>query len=194
VKKKILLNDEQKTLLEKHYRLLFFYIKNNVKNDKLKADMEEIIDELNMRFCIAASHYDQSRGYKFSTFSYKCFEHGVQQLHRKKFKEKKRDFKVVRISEREYKEFEDDKITMDFNFLIAVINSVKTVSEKSKKILFSYFLENKTLEQTGVIFNLSRERIRQIISDSLCKIKKYIKNNDIKEIDFFVRGINIFKI
>jgi len=194
VKKKLLLNDEQKNLLEKNYRLLYFYIKNSVKSDELKANMEEIIDELNIRFCTAASHYDQSRGYKFSTFSYKCFKHGIEQLHRKKFKEKKRDFKIVRISEREYKEFEDDKITMDFNFLMALIDNIKSLSIKNKKILFSYFLEDKTLEQTGVIFNLSRERIRQIISESLCKIKKYTKNNDVKEVDFFVRGINIFKI
>jgi RNA polymerase sigma factor (sigma-70 family) len=190
VKKEIVLTEEQRNLIENNYRLLFYYIKKEVKSERLLSDLESVMDELNRKFCDAAAHYDSSFGCKFSTFSYKCFDNGMKKLLSKKIREKRKGFKITNVSSKEYQQLEDRRISVDLHFLMTIIDKVSSVSSTNKNILFSYFLENKTLEQTGIIFGKSKERIRQIISDTLFRIKEYIKHNSFEEKDFFMYGLN----
>ena len=72
---------------------------------------------------------------------------------------------------------------------IDIKNAINTLSEKYKNIIYLYFYQNYTLEEIGKIYSVSRERIRQLISNGLEKISKVLnqriitpnKKNNIEE-------------
>ena len=67
------------------------------------------------------------------------------------------------------------------NIIFALLNeSFKLLKPNAKEVLFNrngIYCEPKTLEEVGEIFGVTRERIRQIESKSLGKIKKFLSSS-----------------
>lgn len=58
--------------------------------------------------------------------------------------------------------------------IIDFIRNADRISDKNKDILFAYYLEGYTLEELGYRYNVTRERIRQILEKTLEKVRTLI--------------------
>ena len=75
----------------------------------------------------------------------------------------------------------DSQVTQD-NLISEVKDMLDKLSQKERDIvILRYGLNNdgqkKTLEEIGSIYNVSRERVRQIENRAICKLKKMCRNS-----------------
>ena len=75
-----------------------------------------------------------------------------------------------------------DNALENIDTTIDIKNAINTLPEKYKNIIYLYFYQNYTLEEIGKIYSLSRERIRQLISNGLEKINKALNQRIITPI------------
>lgn len=76
------MNEQQKQLAVDNLGLVYAYIHSH------HLDEEEFYDLLVIELCNAATKFDISMGYSFSTFAYKCFDRVVA-MHIRKYSQKK---------------------------------------------------------------------------------------------------------
>lgn len=74
------------------------------------------------------------------------------------------------------------KCKISTNYLFALAN--RLVSERSFDIFKKYYTSNKTLDEIGKEYNLSRERVRQIINKVTKQILIYCRLHQISREDF----------
>lgn len=65
--------------------------------------------------------------------------------------------------------------TLDNVKLNEILNFIETFDNRTKHCFKMYYYEDKTLEYIGEIYNLSKERIRQVIEQGLNKIRRKYK-------------------
>jgi DNA-directed RNA polymerase specialized sigma subunit len=83
--KKMTLNTEQKQLIEDNYCLVKDFIKKSIKSNKIPDGLvDDLISEMNWKFCISALKFEKERGFKFSTYAYHNFDYGMQKVLAKK--------------------------------------------------------------------------------------------------------------
>lgn len=62
---------------------------------------------------------------------------------------------------------------METKELIHIIKNHQALSDRQKECLSMYFMENHTLASIGQHFGITRERVRQIINQSLQHLKEF---------------------
>ena len=74
--------EEYQKLIEENHKLIYFFLR------KHNLDVDEFYGDAAIGLCKAAMEYDESLGYTFSSFAYKCIfnEVGYELRKRKKFK------------------------------------------------------------------------------------------------------------
>lgn len=67
----------------------------------------------------------------------------------------------------------------DRELILEINKAIDTLSKKQKNIIYLYFYKNYTLQEIGKIYNVTRERIRQNISQALANINKELNKHNI---------------
>ena len=58
--------------------------------------------------------------------------------------------------------------------------AIASLSPREQRVIYLYFAEERTLQQIGKVFNLTQERIRQIVRTSLRKLRNPVRSNMIR--------------
>lgn len=156
------------------------------KNVKLAYEMmtnEDVISNIATCIMIADWRFDESKG-KRSTYRFGGAIHGIQS-----FLKFRRTKKPIYSIDYEYEDglFMDSLIDDKQKEPIDIINHEQTLetieklkssilTEKEAHCIQSYFFENMTYQEIGDSINLTKERVRQIINESLTKLRKYIND------------------
>jgi len=73
------MTEKQKKFLDRHVRLMYFFIKNNIVDIPLHL-RDDFVSDLAWRFCFAGMGFDEELGFKFSTYAYGGFRYCVRDV------------------------------------------------------------------------------------------------------------------
>ena len=166
---KMVLNDEQRKLVEDNHALIIGYA------SKHNLDIDDWYDILALALCEAAFYYDESKGYLFSTFAFKCMNGDVYKEMVSKTKKIENISEIVSIN---FENCDDDGNWYDFSDLIpdmnqdtegyvvskiTVDNLNKQFDEKSKKII-NLLLSGCTQSAIARRMGVSRQRCSAMVN------------------------------
>ena len=176
------LTDEQRRLVEDNHNLIY-----KVLYDK-HLDIDEWYDIAAIALCNAAKLYDANRDIQFSTYAYIsifngiCREYALSLANRKIPKDKiySLDYEFGDGNEtytiKDYYvdgySFENDVVTKE-----RFLSGLKQMPSQRDREIIVLISEGYTYEKVGKIYNISRERVRQIIQRYACYINHKIKKN-----------------
>ena len=175
-----MLTKEQQHLVSENEKLIFSYM-NRFGLDT--DDVEDWYGVLALTLCKAACGFDESKGYKFSTYVWTCFSHEVWNL-----KNRERSIKCVKSLDEEipdtegitfaevipsYEDMEDEVIQSICNFdndkLLYRYNKLKPLH---KEIIYQYFINYAKQTDIAEKVGVSRQRISKICCDFINNVNK----------------------
>lgn len=161
---------------------LAFHVVNRMRNF-LDLDLHEEMHLATIDLCRAASIFDPSRGYKFSTLATTCIRNGI--LGRKRFNTSKREtairpaktadeiYLLDSISDPMPTATEDGEDYEHDQYRKALVKRLLAlVDARSRYVLRLYYGNGWTLKEIGKRYGVSKERIRQILSDACASIRR----------------------
>ena len=196
------LSEEQQKLISSNIGLLDAFYKNELGKGYIPDQKrDDFFSNLQQRFCSAALKYDKDAGFKFSTFAYGSFIFCVVDTKKKLFRDRKiknagiiEEFLTRRNDDTEFSSYGDkstwnsidgwdvDSI-VNREEMIILIDKV-SLSEKERAAVNFYYFENFTLLQTGKEMGLSRQRVKQLTSEAIVKVKRFVDRRDYEMEDF----------
>lgn len=96
----------------------------------------------------------------------------IKSAHAKRRKNLSLDFEYDGITLGELVKQEHDWL---FGEMQDLLKSSKTLNSRESKILQMYYFEDMTMPSIGIYFNLSKQRIEQIIKEALNKLRKEVE-------------------
>lgn len=188
------LTEEQKKLISENIGLLRYYCGQELRKGTIPSGYEDqFIGALEEKFCKIAFSFDKKRGVKLSTYAYKCFRSAKRDFLRK-IKRIKETIRIPIIPSYENYFTENTlwnsisgygKEHLDLEKIAELIDETD-LTKREIICLQSYYYDDLYLRQIGEIYNISGERVRQIIKQALIKIRlKALKYKYTKE-DFYV--------
>ena len=184
------LTEEQKEILENNIGLLRKYCKNQLLKGVIPEGYEpEFIGELEERFCSIIKTFDESREVKLSTYAYIGFGFATKEFFRKLQKVRETSL-IPKI----YGEIENSRWNSVSGFGEEHLNLEKLAdlideTELTKREIIciqSYYYDGLFLREVGEIYNLTAERIRQIIKEALDKIRLRALKQEYTEEEFYI--------
>ena len=184
------LTEEQKKLISDNIGLMRYYCGKELRKGCIPNSYEDqFIGELEENFCKAAFSFDEKRNVKFSTYAYKSFITAKINFFRRIKRVEKTSLFL------EYDDIEEKYLWnsisgygrkhLDINKIMELIEEVD-LTKKEINCIKLYYRNGLYLRQIGDIYNVSRERIRQIISKALNKIRAKIIEEEYTKKDFYV--------
>jgi RNA polymerase primary sigma factor len=145
---------------------------NLVKRYKGHRQYEDLVSESYFLVLRVVDFFDFTRGFKFSTYATWAV---VRSLSRTVKTWRQQDARFQTTSEEFGFEIEATNTEVQLNFESKqnrelVMRLLDFCDEREKQVLKLRFFKNKTLLEISQIFNLSKERIRQIETHALAKI------------------------
>lgn len=176
------LTEEQRKLIEDNHNLIYDYI------IKHKLEFSEYYDLLAIALCKAAVHYNFISS-TFSTFAFACFKNACLAEHTIQSRQLKKSNGEIMSLNYEYSSYDDgsscclqDCLMDDFNMEESICNKIdfenvlnvinKILTEQERYIVYSLFIDKKTLQAIGDEFGITKERVRQIKIKAIEKIKR----------------------
>lgn len=175
------MNKQQQKMVEENHNLIYSYINSH------KLDFEEYYDLLAIQLCKCAVHWDVSRGSKFSTFVYYCFDNVIKDDFRKKSADRRIPEECMISIETPIgvgdtgKELtlahtlispgnvEDDLLISDIQIFL---KSLPPVKQK----IFDLHLQGYNQTTIGKIVNKPQPQIHRIIESIQVLLRKEFKN------------------
>ncbi len=188
------LTEEQRKFVSDNIGLVRYYCGQELRKGNIpNGYKDQFIGALEEKFCKIAVSFDKERGVKFCTYAYKCFRSAKNDFLRKI----KRDKETHRIPVIPYYEnyFMENTLWnsisgygrehLDLEKIAELIDETD-LTKREIICLQSYYYDDLYYRQIGEIYNVSGERIRQIIKNALIKIRlKALKSKYVEE-DFYV--------
>ena len=164
-------------------------VAKNYQNHGLS--LEDLINEGNLGLMKAAYRFDETRGFKFISYAVWWIKQSILQAIAEKTRMIRLPLnrvgtltkigKVYSHLEQEYEraptseEIAEDSDVMDESLKEDVNHILNTLSQREARILRLYYglagEKPHTLEEIGVMFKLTRERVRQIKEKALLKLR-----------------------
>ena len=168
--------------LENHIGLVKSIVKKYIKNNIYMEDSEEYADGL-IGLHKAIKNFKENQNTAFQTYAYHCIKNAILDGIKNRNDEKNTNFI----------DFDLSKVLEDFDFsqytkldMIKIIQSIiepnqnDTEDEKiNKEIIKLYYLDHKTWEQIGKIFNLTKMRVFQRGKEYIQQLKNKYKDYSI---------------
>ncbi len=200
VKDERVLSEEQKKLVIDNIGLLRGFYRDEISKGYIPGNrIDDFKSDLQRNFCKSALTYNEDLGFKFSTYAYGGFGFCVKDIKRIIARNKKT------ITTSNFKDFileaNDGKFYVTRRRLvwdsinghsktfvdaekIAELLEKASLSDREKKVINLYYLERWTQEKLGKELGICKERIRQIISEAITKIKVFVDSEDYEIEDF----------
>lgn len=181
---RMVLTSKQQKLVLNNYGLARDYIYKSFKNKFVSPIVkDEFISEVLWRFCVSACYYDETLGFKFSTFAYKGFMFGLGSVlaenEKNAISSEGSDFLEKYEIELKNNPIVEDSFLKDF-----IDNS--SLDSREKKMLRDHYLNNLSFRSLGENYNLSAEGSRLIIKKAVVKLKFEINRNKLSMEDFYI--------
>jgi len=158
------------SVVEKNRPLILFFMNRRRINE---PDWEDVYSVCLVSLCQAADKWSPERS-KWSTFASSSINHAISSFYVWKHKLKRRELPQYNdtgnyslFGRKNQLSHEDN----DFiNYCMDILNN------RDRDIIYKYFIDNETLEFIGELYNLSKERIRQIINEALTRIRNKLRS------------------
>ena len=175
-----MLTPEEQKLVAENEKLIYSYMN---RFNLSENEVEDWYGLLAFALCKAARGFDESKGYKFSTYAWTCLTHEVWNLH-----DRKHSLENV-VSFDEYVPGTDnliyrDILPSDYDLEYEVLQNMDEINSEKllyrynklkplhKEIIYQHFiLDNKQID-IAEKYNVSRQRISKICRDFVEKVKK----------------------
>jgi RNA polymerase sigma factor (sigma-70 family) len=185
---KTLTKKEQK-IIEAHRGLVFSFIDKMIKSGRLEPRYRYVaISQLEYRMCLAIKKYDPNRG-SITTFFYRCFFHDILRFLEKSSKHETRERSCSSIGSycdmHHNNKYYKPVLEPDSKKIEALM-CLSGLPMRSKKIVKSYYQKGLFLREIGDDLKLSKERIRQILVESISIMKRIAISYNLEFDDFFV--------
>lgn len=197
------LNFEEKKFLNENIGLMMsFYYTEIRKNTIPNLYRDDFLSNLGKSFCKAVKTYDSKKGASFSTYVYELLNNSKIDLLRKIKRHKKNMISSTTFASSKvfYKDFikkndafencfidESNNKQLNWQILEKLIKKAN-LSKVEKNYLEHYYFDELNYRQIGEKFNLSHERIRQVVEKALKKIKDVALKEDYRIEDFYEIG------
>ena len=183
------LTEEQKEILENNIGLLRSYCRNQLLKGIIPEGHEpEFIGELEERFCDIIKTFDENKS-KLSTYAYIGFGYAKSRFF-EKLQKVRRTSLVPEISGEidntiwnSVSGFGREHLDLE---KLADLISETGLTKREVICLQSYYYDGLLLRQIGEIYNLTGERIRQIIKEALDKIRSRALEQGYIEEEFYI--------
>jgi RNA polymerase sigma factor (sigma-70 family) len=193
--KDIVLTKQEQNLIEENIGLAFSCVDNMVKSGKLESRYRgEAFSQLAYRMCLAIRSYNPTKA-KISTFFYRCFFRDLWRFSEKNIKHEKREVNETTLigGSLGLGSYCDSQESSDYykpvqkpdSEKIEALMCLARLSERKKEIVKGYYQEGLVLREIGEKVKLSRERIRQILEESISSMRLASLRNHLEFEDFF---------
>mgnify|MGYP003291722341 CR=1 FL=1 len=176
------LTEEQRKLIEENHNLIYSYmIKHNL-------EFSEYYDLLAIALCKVAVYYNCERS-EFSTLAFTFFDNACHNEYKRNSTLIRKPINGVVSLNYEYSSSDDgsscclqDLLEDDCNLEESICNKLyvqnaisfinKDLSEKERYIMYSLFIDKKTLQVIGDECGITKERVRQIKERVLERLRR----------------------
>jgi DNA-directed RNA polymerase specialized sigma subunit len=196
VDEKRTLNDEQRKLITDNIGLVYYFLRKNCgENKSFSPDKEnELLGFLENRLCRAALNWKKGKKVKFSSYLTIALQSAIKDyidfLNSDYYKRCSLCGSFSNFCKSVKKRRREDCCIVDWDYMVDFLERVE-LSQKERNILNAKYRDNLTYREIACTVGLSQERIRQINSKSIRKIKR-AANREGKEFDdFIVKGDRI---
>lgn len=179
---------QQKKLVIKNYKLMQKFIDSRNAIDLIPRHLrDDFISDMALRFCISAMKFDESFGFKFSTYVYGGFDicweditgradisykknNFFPQKTIKRFVEKSSHIPIKHIEEEVLHSFVDET----------------ELTERESMIVRDYYFDGETMESIGRKCKLTGSRISQVLQKAVRKLKFEARTKNFTIEDFYI--------
>ena len=183
------LTEEQKEILENNIALLRKYCKNQLLKGIIPEGYEpEFIGELEERFCNIIRTFDDKKA-KLSTYAYRGFYFATKEFFRKI--QKAREISLIPKIDGEINNSRWNSVSgfgeehLNLEKLADLIDETE-LTKREIICIQSYYYDRLLLREIGEIYNLTGERIRQIIKEAVNKIRVRALEQEYTEEEFYI--------
>lgn len=176
--KKMLLTKEQQEFVTQNHNLIY-KILDRYSLPAHRCDcynQEDWYGLAAISLCQAAATFDESKGYKFSTYAGKCIENAILMQFRSKQSRDRIPANLIYSGDYPYESkgdiytmfdiIPDNKAISEDGIIAKVDLENQLKNEKDRTIeIMNMLIQGYTLKEIGDKFHLSRERIRRIRND-----------------------------
>lgn len=172
------MTEDQKKLVESNIKLAYDYV--HKYGSSFGHDFDDSVQIASLGLCNAALTFDESKGYEFSTYAYKCMSNEFLRIARAK-KAKRRDGSEISFDEElrsssgeyvgTYSEIIPSKLDVENEIVTKetlrwAINSMRGTSKK----VIQYYIDNPDTTQVACAKHLNITQAT--VSRSFAKLKK----------------------
>lgn len=173
-----MMTEDQKKLVESNIKLAYDYV--HKYGSSFGHDFDDSVQIASLGLCNAALTFDESKGYEFSTYAYKCMSNEFLRIARAK-KAKRRDGSEISFDEElrsssgeyvgTYSEIIPSKLDVENEIVTKetlrwAINSMRGTSKK----VIQYYIDNPDTTQVACAKHLNITQAT--VSRSFAKLKK----------------------
>lgn len=173
------MTEDQKKLVESNINLAYDYV--HKYGSSFGHDFDDSIQIASFGLCNAAATFDESKGYAFSTYAYRCMSNEFLKIARAKKKAKRRDGSNISFDEEvrssfgeyvgTYREIVPSKLDVENEIVTkeTLRWAIKNMSGTSKKVI-QYYIDNPDTTQVACAKHLNIAQAT--VSGAFTKLKK----------------------
>ena len=179
------LTDKQKKLITDNYGLVNKFVEDNIEESIVPQDLkDEFESDMHLKFCFSALKYNIKTGWKFSTYVYRGFDYGIDDLAKKKEKFDKIEYIDI-INKDDLRALGYKESSLKFGVVDYLIDNTN-LTLKERSMVEGYFYDKVSFSKLGKKYNMSKEGSRLIVNKALRKIKQTAINMNLEMEDFYL--------
>lgn len=191
--RQFVLNEVQQEFVTRNAHILVPYCKEAVKRRIIRpCDYEDFYDLLVWCLCRTAYYYNSSRSHDKNELAFikMVFRQRIGQFKRWRGRKCTIDFLSFETKDMFGNTLEDslevnERPVLDKKMLNRLVRQAH-LDYRSYNCLVQYYFENKSVMDIGRIFHITRERVRQVLINSVRAIQELVTEQKLQFEDFFV--------
>ena len=179
------MTENQKKLVTDNIRLMEHYVQSRLAIGTIpKCFEDEFVSEVALKFCHSAMCFDESRGFRFSTYAYSGFNNCLRTIKgRKAVRYWRNNFIPRECVESLVENHKEDHKEVVKEELVRLVNRAG-IDGRNLLVLKDYYFSGDTMEKIGIKFGISKERVSQILRESLKRLRRVVSRDKLEVSDF----------